>query len=386
MCEYTRNTLFNLLYGTCQRKCLTKCMLFFFVIVMFVNPKLSADNTLNKEKTVLTRPFCGVYCIYAATKLSGKQVDFTDLLQSKYIGSPKGSSMSELEQAARDRGLLVEPIEKMSSVDLENCDHHVILHVKSDIISKTYNHYELFLGVENGKAKLLNLPEPVKLVPFNELAPRWDGNGLVVSAEPIDLGSVFGPTRKRFIMYAAAAIAVILALHWAKRWLPEAMLNSRSKLFGLSMGQGAVFATMAILCGMIYHFVNDAGLLANANATASIQRAHAGNFIPKIGEKKVHKLLDTDTVFIDARFARDFEIGHIEGAVNVPVDANDVERQKTTSNIAKDARVVLYCQSSGCKYAEIVAIRLIDDGFSNISIFKGGWAEWVARNGKNKRL
>ena len=134
---------------------------------MFVNPKLSADNTLNKEKNVLTRPFCGLYCIYAATRLLGKQVDFTDLLQSKYIGSLKGSSMSELEQAARDIGLFLEPIEKMSSVDLENCSYHVILHVKSDIISKTYNHYVLFLGVENGKAKLLNPPEPVKLVSFN---------------------------------------------------------------------------------------------------------------------------------------------------------------------------------------------------------------------------
>ena len=44
----------------------------------------------------------------------------------------------------------------------------------------------------------------------------------------------------------------------------------------------------------------------------------------------------------------------------------------------------MYCQSAGCKYAEIVAIKLIDDGFSNISIFKGGWVEWAAKNGKKE--
>ena len=135
---------------------------------------------------------------------------------------------------------------------------------------------------------------------------------------------------------------------------------------------------------MIYHVANDEGLLANTLATASIQRAHRGNFIPKIGERKVHKLLGSDAVFIDARFARDYKAGHLKGAISLPVDANDVERQKVTADISKDSRIVMYCQSSKCKYAEIVAIKLIKDGFSNISIFRGGWVEWSAKNGKKE--
>jgi rhodanese-related sulfurtransferase len=136
---------------------------------------------------------------------------------------------------------------------------------------------------------------------------------------------------------------------------------------------------------MVYHFTNDEGLLANANATAAIQQAHTGNFIPKIGERKVHKLLDSDTVFIDARRARDYKAGHLERAISVPVDANDVGRQKATAEIPKDSPIVMYCQSASCKYAEIVAIKLKNEGYSNISIFKGGWAEWAAKNGKNKK-
>jgi rhodanese-related sulfurtransferase len=257
--------------------------------------------------------------------------------------------------------------------------------VKSNLKTQEYDHYELFLGTENGKAKLFNPPDPVRLVPYSEIAPRWDGNGLIISAEPIDLDLVFGPGRRRLMVYVAVSIAAILGLHFAKRWLPKAMLNSRSKLFGLSIGHGVAFAIVALLCGMLYHFANDEGLLANPDATTSIQQAHQGNFIPKITERKVHKLLNSDTVFIDARFARDYKAGHIEGAISTPVDANDVERQKVTADIVKDARIVMYCQSSKCKYAEIVAIKLIDDGFSNISIFKGGWAEWVEKNGKNKK-
>jgi len=343
-------------------------------------------SSITKRKSSSVRQYCGLYCLYAVMRLAGKQTDFLELTKPDYVGSPSGSSLAELKKAAEDHGLYAIPVGKLTDRELHNCRHPIILHVKPGLQSQLYTHYELFLGTENGQAKLFDPPNPVRLVPFRELAPRWDGNGLIISAEPIDLSSVFGPTRKRLIMYAAAAIAVILALHWAKRLLPETLLNSRIKLMGLSITQAAGFAILALFVGMFYHFADDEGLLANAKATSAIQQAHAANFIPKIGERKVHKLLGSDAVFIDARFARDYKAGHLEGAISVPVDANDVELQKVTADIPKDSRIVMYCQSSGCKYAEIVAIKLIKDDYSNISIFRGGWAEWKAKNGKNKRL
>jgi rhodanese-related sulfurtransferase len=86
-------------------------------------------------------------------------------------------------------------------------------------------------------------------------------------------------------------------------------------------------------------------------------------------------------VFIDARLAADYERGHLDGAISVPVDANDTLRQKRTSALPKNSRIVLYCQSAGCKFAERVAVRLLDDGFTNLAIFKGGWTEWTEKYG-----
>jgi rhodanese-related sulfurtransferase len=328
--------------------------------------------------------YCGIYCLYTVMKLNDLKTNFRELVKPEYIGSRKGSSLAELKKAAEDYGLYAVPVNKLSSRLLKNCSHLVILHVKAELTSDEYNHYELFLGSEDGKAKLFDPPEPVKLVPYHELTPRWNGNGLIVSIKPIDLSVFLNHTRKRFILYVAITIAVILTLHWVKLLIPEKTQNTRIRLMSLSITQSTGFAITALLCGMIYHFVNDTGMLANAKATSAIQQAHAGNFIPKVSERKVHKLLNDDTIFIDARFSRDYKAGHIEGAISLPVDANDIELQRATSNIAKDARIVTYCQSAGCKFAEKVAIKLIDDGFSNISIYKGGWAEWVAKNGKKK--
>jgi rhodanese-related sulfurtransferase len=369
------------------------CCLLLFVCVsvcLAADKSVAASETKQNEEagTASVRPrsshpHCGLYCIYTAMKLAGKEVDFKTLVKPEYLGSRKGSSLAELKQAVRDNGLYAESVAKLNSRVLKESPHPVILHVKSTADSKDYDHFELFLGTENGQAKLFNPPEPVRLAPFYELAPRWDGTGLIVSAEPIDLGTVFASARQRLVLYVVFGIAVIAILHWAKqRQLLLTSVNSRSKLFGLSILQTAGFVVIALLCGLVYHFANDEGFLAHANATTSVQQAHLGSFVPKISSKKVAKLINSDTVIIDARFARDFEAGHIEGAVNVPVDIGDKGFRAAMVDIDKNARIVVYCQSAGCPFAVKTAKRLKDNGFSNISIFKGGWNEWKTKENK----
>ena len=343
-----------------------------------------SDSTTAVKAPRASHPYCGIYCIYTAMKLAGQETDIQDLLKPEYIGSTKGSTIQELKKAVEDNGLYAVPIGKLGSRELRNCPHPVVLHVKLNATSKSYNHYELLLRTEKDKARLYDPPDSPVLVPFHELAPRWDGNGLIISAEPINLRAILAPARKRAVIYVIIVLTAIAIIRSARRWLPREMQDSRRKLFALSVTQSAGFIIFALLCGMVYHFANAEGFLANSSATTSLQQANAGNFIPKVSEKKVRRLLNGKTVLIDARYARDFTAGHIVGAINVPVDANDVQRRQATADIPINSRIVMYCQSSKCKYAEIVSIKLIEDGYSNISIFRGGWVEWVAKNGRPK--
>ncbi|MGE5611451.1 MAG: rhodanese-like domain-containing protein, partial [Bacillota bacterium] len=118
------------------------------------------------------------------------------------------------------------------------------------------------------------------------------------------------------------------------------------------------------------------GFLARTNATAPIQQAYTGSFIPRLNREEVARLIGSGVVLIDARAPRDFQDGHLDGAINIPVNTPDARRRDALGPIAKDSRIVLYCQSAGCKFAETVAIKLITDGFSNIALFQGGWQEW----------
>jgi rhodanese-related sulfurtransferase len=362
-----------------------KRLSFFALALAFFSQSLIARDTIAAEEqsckavnspTKQHRPsgaYCGIYCLYAVMKLADIDIDPKEVLKPEYIGSAGGSSLAELKKAAENYGMHAAAVGRLTTRELRQSPYPIILHVKSAADKKEYDHYELFLETENGHARLYNPPEPVVVVPFYELAPRWDGTGLIVSAKPIDINTIFASARKRFVMYAAIAVVIILMIRWGRRrWVSPATTMSRQRLLGLSAAQGAGLVFAAMICGMICHFASDEGFLAHPNDTDSIQQAHIGNFIPKIREKEIAELLNTDAVLIDARFACDFEEGHLEGAINIPVDTNDQQRCRALANIDKDARIVVYCQSGGCGFAERVAIKLMSDGFSNVSIFEGG--------------
>jgi len=363
-----------------------------FVVLLCSGKGLTAERLDSQlEQMMLTgtnkmsAPYCGISCLYTILKLQGQDVCYRDLLRGDYIGSHYGSSIAELKNAAEDMGLFAYPIGNLTFNDLRQLRYPVILHVKRSSSVRQYRHYVLFLGVENDRIKLVDPPH-IGYIGIDELLPRWNGSGLLVSARPVNRGRFFARASSRFALHAAFTLTLVLFFRFSRQLLPVGLFTSYKQRLGLSVGQGVVLGATALVFAFAYHFITDTGFLTHSKAIGVIQQAHAVNFIPKLNERKIHKLLGGDTFFIDARFARDFKAGHLKGAINLPVDANDVEHQKVTADIAKDAPIVLYCQSAGCKFAEIVAIKLIDDGFSDISIFRGGWNEWVAKNGKPKEV
>ncbi len=345
----------------------------------------SAREPVTQEKAAKSKSkksHCGLYCLYTIMRISGKDVDFRDLVNPEYISSSEGSTASELAKAAEDYGFHATALRGLTRRELVNSTHPMILHVKSSLKKGKYNHYELFLGMEEGKAKIYDPPKPVRLVPFSELIPRWGGNALVVSAAPIDTGPLTAPARMRLAGFSAAAITFILIVHWIRRrWFDAFTAMPRSTRLGLAIVQCAGLLVTAVLVGMVYHFTADIGFLARDDATGPVQQAHAEGFIPKVSQREVDRMIDSGAAIIDARLSHDYEAGHLDGAISLPVNANDSEYNKVTADISKQAHIVVYCQSAGCPFAGKVTARLRSTGFSNISIYRGGWNDWVAKHG-----
>jgi rhodanese-related sulfurtransferase len=89
--------------------------------------------------------------------------------------------------------------------------------------------------------------------------------------------------------------------------------------------------------------------------------------------------LDGGSVFIDARRTRDYDAGHIPGAISMsPWEADLTEKiSKLRGEAVLEAPVVIYCSNSKeCEDSKLVGRQLREAGFLDIRIYTGGFPEW----------
>ena len=76
---------------------------------------------------------------------------------------------------------------------------------------------------------------------------------------------------------------------------------------------------------------------------------------------------------VDVRTAGEYQLGHIPGSVNVPVD----QLQGTAANWSRDANYVVYC-ASGARSAQAQDV-MKSMGFKSVADLTGGIANWTGQ-------
>lgn len=101
---------------------------------------------------------------------------------------------------------------------------------------------------------------------------------------------------------------------------------------------------------------------------------------PLIHLNEAKSIFDSgEAIFIDARHTFDYKMGHIKGAINIPLVEYD--QMKTVINaLPKEKTIVVYCDGAECNSSIQFAVKLSGEGFSNVKIFFGGWREWEEKN------
>jgi rhodanese-related sulfurtransferase len=129
--------------------------------------------------------------------------------------------------------------------------------------------------------------------------------------------------------------------------------------------------------GLIYNSASSAGLLSGSAQASLIDGAYAGQFLPSLTTQQVASALKAGNVtIVDARLARDFDSGHLPGAVNIPPGSPQAPRRAVLASASAGTPIIIYCQSLTCPFSERLAADLLADGFTNLSLYRGGWEEW----------
>ncbi len=133
--------------------------------------------------------------------------------------------------------------------------------------------------------------------------------------------------------------------------------------FGWGLATGAAQARPAETIG-----TPPGGVLWAANAT---EPGPAG---PKtIGLEEFERLrAETNYIVLDVRTPREFTAGHVPGAVNVDVNADDFE--KRIASFDKGKGYLVHC-ATGVRSTR-AAGRMSRMGFNRLYNFTGGWNVW----------
>ncbi len=100
------------------------------------------------------------------------------------------------------------------------------------------------------------------------------------------------------------------------------------------------------------------------------------------GEQAFALFVSGEADFLDARYAEDYEAGHIEGAFSVPYEeaAQRVIQLVADGWISPSKRVVVYCIGGLCNESKFVVRALLEAGFdpAMVHIDDGGYPAWKA--------
>ena len=80
-------------------------------------------------------------------------------------------------------------------------------------------------------------------------------------------------------------------------------------------------------------------------------------------------------VLVDALSPMSYATSHLPGAINLPPDSVDGRAQRRIPD--RSTEVVVYCSDVTCDSSVIVAKRLIELGYRNVSHYAEGKNDWV---------
>jgi rhodanese-related sulfurtransferase len=318
--------------------------------------------------------YCGVYCLSAALAANGLHAPLEGLIDVRYVSSFAGSSAADLVRAAEDHRATAHVLSGLSGASLLVADCPLILHVRKEGFGNPYAHWILFLGIEHGKARILDPPQKIEHWELADVLACWDGIAVALPRQAI--------TRRPFVffdlflnlMLCGSAFALLKTLQWTWRRIT---LSARASFIIQLSGIAGIVGLLA----MVWHVALPFGYPRNPIALALVRSIHYPRSFETIDYVQLQSLMNGNAgnvILVDVRFPDAFAAGHIPQAVNVPVVTHLQDLRKRL-RFDSQTRYILYCHAKNCVWADLVANKLAILGVRNVQIYRNGFTEWRAR-------
>lgn len=97
------------------------------------------------------------------------------------------------------------------------------------------------------------------------------------------------------------------------------------------------------------------------------------------GVDEVRKLAgEGDVLVLDARPLREYDTGHLPGAISFPLETREAAFREWAAVLAPGQRVVVYCSGPHCDQALLLGDYLKRQAGARVALFAGGIQAWKA--------
>lgn len=83
-------------------------------------------------------------------------------------------------------------------------------------------------------------------------------------------------------------------------------------------------------------------------------------------------------LLLDARPVADYDRGHLPGAMSLPQTDLATFYPQIAPMLSPDQPLLVYCSGHECDESLLLSVYLREQGFSNVTLFVGGYSEWKA--------
>jgi rhodanese-related sulfurtransferase len=115
-----------------------------------------------------------------------------------------------------------------------------------------------------------------------------------------------------------------------------------------------------------------------SNNTVAVARGdHAGSHDARyditLAQIREHQKAHT-AVLIDARGPDEFARRHLQGAINLPASAMETHISRVHEEVLSGQLIIIYCSNTFCDAANSVCEYLRAQGYTNLRVYRPGWA------------
>jgi len=316
------------------------------------------------KEIVVAGPYCGVYSLYACLDTFGIRPPMEELLTTEYVGSHRGSTTKELIAAAEKYGIHGKSYGNITWRQLFDAKEPMILHFRGGNHSD-FNHWVAFLGTEGNLVRIIDIPHEIAYLSVAELLAHWNGTAIVLSKNEIRDDIIW----KTWLDYLPIALCFLGGVFLFRTFVssekiePSAAPTRQSRFKKLFVQTVSIMGVVGF-AAILFHAVAETGFLKNPTAIAEVTRRYHAVDVPEISMSVMRQIIEQgDAVIFDTRYRRGYNRGAIPQAVNLPIDSDLAERKNVLSGVDKSAKIVLYCQSARCGFADEIASFLKFNGY-----------------------